>query len=400
MPQEKLDLLPEMFLEQVKQVLEHLYDFPYLQRHPLAYAMASGSTTPEIAGQRLRHEVIEAIETLNPDKNLFFREPQARLYNLLYFYYVEGLEIDDVASEMGLSRRQVYRDLKQGQIRVAEMIWSARQMQETPQQVRSSISDLSSVRAEVARLKLDKQTLNLAALVQNAHVALARLATDRMVTLDIDIPPDTPAITTDASIALQILVDVLSHAINQAQSGTIRLTAPPQAGGASLEIHFADHDTRPHTYPRRPVVMALMAQLKWRAGNCQKGMRLIRLDMVTRHNVVLMIDDNEALTELVDRYLTSHDCQVVTALSGETGWALAQRLAPDAIILDVMMPDMDGWELLQRLQSHPLTAEVPVIICSVFSNPELAYSLGADYFLSKPVKQEDILACLHQIGVV
>lgn len=389
-------VLPETFLEQVQQVLEHLYDFPYLQRHPLAHTADSKSITPETAGQQLRHEFIEAIESLNPDKNLFFREPQARLYHLLYFYYVEGLSVDDVATELGLSTRQVYRDLKKGQMRVAEITWAARQ----GRKVTASMIDLSSVKAEVSRLKLNLQPVRLSDLIQSAQAALARLAMDRGVELRLDIPTASPMISTDVSVAQQILVDVLSQVINCAQGQAVQLTARSQPDGASLDIRTTIPNPDQKALPR-PVVMELIAQLKWQLdASWQDDTWIIKLDMMSRHNVVLMIDDNKALAELVDRYLTSHNCQVVTALNGDNGWDLAQRLTPDAIILDVMMPNMDGWELLQRLRSHPATSMVPVIICSVFNNPELAYSLGADYFLPKPIKQEDILSCLSELGLV
>jgi CheY-like chemotaxis protein len=87
-------------------------------------------------------------------------------------------------------------------------------------------------------------------------------------------------------------------------------------------------------------------------------------------------------------------------LSGQEGLRLLQSLAPDAIVLDVMMPEMDGWELLQRIRTSPRTTDVPVIICSVFNDPELAYSLGVSLFLPKPVSQKDVLTALRQVGVL
>jgi CheY-like chemotaxis protein len=65
-----------------------------------------------------------------------------------------------------------------------------------------------------------------------------------------------------------------------------------------------------------------------------------------------------------------------------------------------MMPEMDGWEFLQRLRARPQTAATPVIVCSVINDPELAYSLGASLFLPKPIGRDDVLVALHQLGVV
>ena len=103
---------------------------------------------------------------------------------------------------------------------------------------------------------------------------------------------------------------------------------------------------------------------------------------------------------MLDRYLTGLDLHVVAAGNGPAGLALARELAPAAIVLDVMMPDVDGWEVLQTLRTQPETRGIPVIICSVFDDPELAAALGASHFLSKPVSREALLAALRQADLL
>jgi CheY-like chemotaxis protein len=66
--------------------------------------------------------------------------------------------------------------------------------------------------------------------------------------------------------------------------------------------------------------------------------------------------------------------------------------------MDLMMPHMDGWELLQRLKLAPPTHTIPVIICSVINDPELAYSLGANHFIAKPLNKDALLSALHALG--
>jgi CheY-like chemotaxis protein len=122
--------------------------------------------------------------------------------------------------------------------------------------------------------------------------------------------------------------------------------------------------------------------------------------MTTHGPSVLVIDDNEGLVKLIGRYLTDQACRVTAAADGREGLRLAQEEAPDAIILDVMIPQVHGWEVLQRLRNHPKTASIPVIICSVINDPELAQSLGASLFLPKPVSRSKILAALHQLQVL
>jgi len=61
---------------------------------------------------------------------------------------------------------------------------------------------------------------------------------------------------------------------------------------------------------------------------------------------------------------------------------------------------MHGWQVLQRLQNHPRTSNIPVIVCSVITIPELAQALGASLFLAKPVSQDDVLDALRQVSVL
>jgi putative two-component system response regulator len=70
---------------------------------------------------------------------------------------------------------------------------------------------------------------------------------------------------------------------------------------------------------------------------------------------------------------------------------------PDLIILDVMMPSMDGWQVLRSLKQNPATKSTPIIICSVLREPELAISLGAISYLIKPVDRLELLATLERI---
>jgi CheY-like chemotaxis protein len=113
-----------------------------------------------------------------------------------------------------------------------------------------------------------------------------------------------------------------------------------------------------------------------------------------------VIDDHPPLIELLRRYLTQTRCQVIGVSDGFEALALARSLQPDGIILDVMMPNIDGWEVLQRLHNTPELAHTPVIICSIFNDPKLAYSLGAVAVLQKPVKREELLTILRQLNLI
>jgi CheY-like chemotaxis protein len=106
---------------------------------------------------------------------------------------------------------------------------------------------------------------------------------------------------------------------------------------------------------------------------------------------VLIIDDERLIVKSTGMALKFFGYAVLEAMSGESGIALAQRDTPDLILLDIMMPGMDGWEVLSRLGQEEATKKIPVIIFTAkeYSNgPALAKSKGAVDYIAKPFEPE------------
>ncbi len=392
---------PEEFKQQVKDALEHLYDFPYLQGRPLGRSGSSeGKEADETAGRQLRNELMAAVEALSPGPGVPFRAPHARRYNLLQLHYIEGVTVHEAARMLGISERQAYRDLRRGEESVAALLWAPRSQSSPPPE--AGAARLSSIQVEIARLEPKPRPADINSLLQQAQKAVERLAAAHSVDFHHEAPLEPVLISTDPVLALQILTNVLSLAVQQAQPGTLVLELRAGPKGAFLSLRYTLEARSKNAPVVNQVVAELTGRLAWkvRQEDLADGTRTVVLTMVTEGPTVLVVDDNQGLVELLDRYLTGHDCQVLAASSGQEGLKLARQVLPDAIVLDVMMPEMDGWELLQRLRAHELTAATPIIVCSVFDDPELAYSLGASLFLAKPVKRAEILAALRQLGVV
>jgi CheY-like chemotaxis protein len=116
---------------------------------------------------------------------------------------------------------------------------------------------------------------------------------------------------------------------------------------------------------------------------------------VESEKVLLVIEDNEGIVRVFQSYLASYGYLVIGAMTGDEALKLAREVIPAAITLDIMMPNQDGWEILQALKSDPVTQSIPVIICSVLEDPELARSLGAAAYLQKPISQANLLDVLN-----
>jgi signal transduction histidine kinase/CheY-like chemotaxis protein len=111
---------------------------------------------------------------------------------------------------------------------------------------------------------------------------------------------------------------------------------------------------------------------------------------------VLVIDDNHNDRRFLHRYLTGEGYNVALATNGQQGLQMALEILPDLITLDVMMPEMDGWETLVRLKNNPKLANIPVVMSSIIEDRHLAQTLGAADYLVKPVEKQRLVNVLDK----
>jgi signal transduction histidine kinase/CheY-like chemotaxis protein len=112
--------------------------------------------------------------------------------------------------------------------------------------------------------------------------------------------------------------------------------------------------------------------------------------------IVLVVDDDPNALDLLGRTLQGAGVRVVTASDGREALRMARSLRPVAITLDVMMPNMDGWEVLSELKADPATREIPVIMVTMTDDRALGYAFGATEFLTKPVKRDRLIQLLDR----
>jgi signal transduction histidine kinase/ActR/RegA family two-component response regulator len=112
---------------------------------------------------------------------------------------------------------------------------------------------------------------------------------------------------------------------------------------------------------------------------------------LTNARTVLVIDDDPATRDLLQRCLVDVDLSVFTAANGEEGELLAQALRPDVIILDVILPDRDGWDVLRALKADPELVDIPVIMLTVVDERGRGLVLGATEYLIKPIDSEQLI---------
>ena len=118
------------------------------------------------------------------------------------------------------------------------------------------------------------------------------------------------------------------------------------------------------------------------------------------NTLILVVDDNQDNVNIAREILLSRGFEVRVAYNGPSALASVEQQRPDLVLLDVMMPQMSGMEVLDRLRANPATAGVPVILVTAKDQDEdllAGYKYGADYYITKPFSAKQLL---YGIGLV
>ena len=141
--------------------------------------------------------------------------------------------------------------------------------------------------------------------------------------------------------------------------------------------------------------MELGADVKIRSilEQCSMELRFAQ----TQKMKVLVIDDNPEIIRLYHRYTANTRYDIVHLPSGDNLVEMLEHHQPNVLVMDILLPGYDGWDLLIKLNNLHLVQRFPVVICSVMGNEHVARSLGASYYLSKPVDQKTFLNALDKV---
>jgi signal transduction histidine kinase len=116
--------------------------------------------------------------------------------------------------------------------------------------------------------------------------------------------------------------------------------------------------------------------------------------------VVVLVDDDWASLDLVSAYLDGSPAQVLRAWDGVEALELIRRVLPAAVVLDIKLPRLDGWQVLADLKADPATATIPVVIATVVDDRPRGLALGADVYLRKPISRDELVDALRSVGAL
>ena len=303
----------------------------------------------------------------------------------------------------------------------------------------NSVLDLSKI--EAGKMDLYLETFAVADTIRDIAAVIQPLAEKNRNRLDVRCAPDAGSMYADLTKLRQALFNLLSNACKFTEEGVVGLTVSREAVDGMDRLVFAVTDTGIGMTPEQMERLfqefsQADASVTRRYGGTGLGLALSRrlarmmggditveseagrgstftmhvpaavakagseptltVTPATGAETVLVIDDDPAVRDLVQRFLAKEGYRVAVASSGEEGLRLAKELRPDAITLDVIMPGLDGWAVLSRLKADADLAEIPVIMLTLVDDRNLGYTLGATEYLTKPLDRERLLAALRK----
>lgn len=387
-------------LAALRLALRDLYDTPALRTNPLAGAL--GFAEAPNAASELRRILIETIHGLRPGGETPPEAEAWRVYEILTYRYVQQCGQAEVAKQLGLSVRHLRRE----ELRAAEVLAHHLRARFVDEEADAPLA--GALHSELAWLDQQAQPepLDLGEVLRGALAVVQPLAMAQGATLETALP-ETPVRLWSYPVALrQLVLELLTTALCQAGSQPVRVRAEAHAQEAIVEISVAGLPPGWAQQARCADALTLTERL---AAPCRARLELrpeetdfaakmaLPLSAPAQPQLdVLVIEDNEDTLRLLQRYVSESAFCVHGAQDLAQALQVAEHTPPHAIVLDVMMPRADGWEMLAHLRQHPLTQHAPVIVCSILAQEELALSLGASDYVRKPVSRTAFLQALER----
>jgi len=304
----------------------------------------------------------------------------------------------------------------------------------------NDILDLSKI--EAGKMEIEPKPFSLSSFLSIIKENMQELAEQKGLSITLNIPDGINQIETDESRLHQVLTNIVGNAVKFTDKGTIAIevkhdleyafievkdsgigiaaeelpyifdefrqvdgTSSRQYEGTGLGLAIARKmmnilrgEIKAESEPGKGSIFTITIPIKWSEEfETPKSYHFEDTNISPGQNTILVIDDDPKTVKLISEYLNEAGYKTITTTSGKDALKLAEYHQPFAITLDIIMEDMDGWEVLQKLKSNLRTKDIPVIVVSVSDDRDTGIALGAVGFINKPVNKHTLISQIREI---
>jgi len=404
----------EEFNNIVRDCLRHINNPAVLETHPFSQLFIKPDEYINNQFTYIYHFLTEVLDELKPvGVNQHDISPEWRPYLVLRGRYFDNIPEYKLTQKLSISDRQLRREVNHGVKAFNALLWDRFQNlpdhTNFPSDRTQTVDKISKV--DFLNYQVRWENLDIIDVIDGVVGTLANRIEKMGIDVNLSVQKDKlPAIQSDRIIIRQVILSIFNNIFERPSTKTILIRGDILSKRIILIINFE------HLTEIAPADLAKEASndfinqftnsldftIDVKSTPSNDGFSteyLINLPRGDRE-ILLVIDDQLPAIQLFRRYLSLYNIKVIGTQNPENALKLVNELQPKVVCLDVMMPNFDGWEILQTLKADPDTKHVQVIICSVWDNPDLAYSLGAAGYLKKPISQIDFITELTRLNLL
>jgi CheY-like chemotaxis protein len=351
--------------------------------------------------------LLETIGHLKPAPEIPPGSRSCRDYDVLYHHFALKLTQEETAEALHMSVRTVQRAQREATHTLAMMLWqvsdrktgTARQSGQADSSAETEANWRSQTERELASLResAPDRVADVAEVLEGLLELETALTANAAVRLEISHVQQDLVAAVHPSALRQTLIAAVRHLASRMKSGSLTIYAGLSDADVRITLTGTlDVGQEPVSAERIQDILVPVGGSVASAVEDQQAFLYVHVPS-TGQVTVLAVDDNPDMLHFYRRCTDGTKYHVIQATNGREAMEIVHSRAPDIVLLDVMLPDVDGWKLLMQLHEDPTTRAIPVIICTVIREEDLAYSLGAALYLSKPVEPPRLTQALDLV---
>jgi CheY-like chemotaxis protein len=394
------------FINALREALLNLYNPYELKHNPLQIILPDQEEEPK---KDLKGILIDSINGLMPDKQTPYDTKAWKFYELLNYCFVDQIGQKEAAKNLLISLRTLQRLLPEAIETLAEQIASkyhytlvdeeAEPLQKTNKPTGQGELDKTWAReTDSLKAKNPGNIIDIHKMLKEILQILQPISGIDQSKVQVELPEEAWLVMGQVTFLRQAVLTAIS-AFDRQKPGQIVISSERKDSQGFIQIkgRGGQHIGNTSGADIPAALTNLMQMLKGSADIRQTTAELSILLSFPAHKQykIMVVDDNADAIRLVEKYLSSNIYTVTGVQDPERVISEIEKERPFLILMDVMLPNIDGWMLLSQIRLNPDLSKIPVIVSTILPQEHLSISLGADGFLRKPYSQQELLRMLE-----